>query len=135
LDPSLFCIVYKRNRFYIFSKREPADAESEKKLNNRDAQNEKTVKDDVQAYKESGTASLAKQAIIETSMGDIHVKLFPNDCPKTVENFVTLAKNGYYNNLIFHRVIKGFMIQTGDPKGDGTGGIFILIFKFNYFFL
>ena len=134
MDPSLFCIVYKRNRFYIFSKREPADAESEKKLNNRDAQNEKTVKDDVQAYKESGTASHAKQAIIETSMGDIHVKLFPNDCPKTVENFVTLAKNGYYNNLIFHRVIKGFMIQTGDPKGDGTGGISILKFKFNYNF-
>ena len=55
-------------------------------------------------------------------MGDIHVKLFPNDCPKTVENFITHAKNGYYNNLIFHRVIKGFMVQTGDPKGDGTGG-------------
>lgn len=94
---------------------------------NRDTQNEKTVKDDVQAYKESGTATLAKQAVIETSMGDIHVKLFPNDCPKTVENFVTHAKNGFYNNMIFHRVIKGFMVQTGDPKGDGTGG------KFAYF--
>jgi len=42
--------------------------------------------------------------------------------PKTVENFVTHAKNNYYNNMIFHRVIKGFMVQTGDPEGDGTGG-------------
>lgn len=124
MDPSLFCVAYKRNRFYIFTKREPLEAESEKKLQNRDTQNEKTVKDDVQAYKETGTANLAKQAVIETSMGDIHVKLFPNDCPKTVENFVTHAKNGYYNNMIFHRVIKGFMVQTGDPKGDGTGGKF-----------
>jgi peptidylprolyl isomerase domain and WD repeat-containing protein 1 len=55
-------------------------------------------------------------------MGDIHIKLFSNECPKTVENFVTHSKNGYYNNIIFHRVIKGFMIQTGDPMGNGTGG-------------
>jgi len=48
--------------------------------------------------------------------------LFPEECPKTVENFITHSKNGYYNNLIFHRVIKGFMAQTGDPEGDGTGG-------------
>ena len=55
-------------------------------------------------------------------MGEIHLELCPNECPKTVENFITHAKNGYYNNLIFHRVIKSFMIQTGDPSGDGTGG-------------
>ena len=55
-------------------------------------------------------------------MGDISIRLFPEDCPKTVENFITHAKNGYYDNLIFHRVISNFMIQTGDPKGDGTGG-------------
>jgi cyclophilin family peptidyl-prolyl cis-trans isomerase len=55
-------------------------------------------------------------------MGDIHVRLYPEECPKTVENFTTHCRNGYYDNLIFHRVIKGFMIQTGDPLGDGTGG-------------
>lgn len=54
--------------------------------------------------------------------GDVKVKLFPDLAPKAVENFVDLAKDGYYNDLIFHRVIKDFMIQGGDPKGDGTGG-------------
>jgi len=55
-------------------------------------------------------------------MGDIHLQLFTRECPRTVENFVTHAKNGFYNGITFHRVIKGFMIQTGDPLGDGTGG-------------
>lgn len=58
-------------------------------------------------------------------MGEIYIKLHPLECPKTVENFVTHSKNGYYNNVIFHRVIKSFMIQTGDPDGDGTGGVSI----------
>lgn len=61
-------------------------------------------------------------AIIHTSMGDMHVRLFPEQAPKTVENFVTHAQNGYYDGLTFHRVIDDFMIQGGDPKGDGTGG-------------
>ena len=61
-------------------------------------------------------------AIMHTNMGDICIRLFPEAAPKTVENFVTHAKNGYYNGLTFHRVIKDFMIQGGDPKGDGTGG-------------
>lgn len=60
--------------------------------------------------------------VLHTSMGDIHLRLYPEECPKTVENFTTHCRNGYYDNLIFHRVIKGFMIQTGDPLGDGTGG-------------
>ena len=55
-------------------------------------------------------------------MGDIHCKMFPKECPKTVENFFVHSKNGYYNGQIFHRVIKQFMIQTGDPTGTGTGG-------------
>lgn len=55
-------------------------------------------------------------------MGDIKIKLFPELLPKACENFTTLAKEGYYDELIFHRVIEGFMIQGGDPKGDGTGG-------------
>ncbi|MGT2906594.1 peptidylprolyl isomerase [Streptococcus dentiloxodontae] len=62
------------------------------------------------------------EAILHTSKGDITVKLFPKYAPKAVENFLTHAKKGYYNNLIFHRVIANFMIQSGDPNGDGTGG-------------
>ncbi len=61
-------------------------------------------------------------ATMHTSMGDIKIKLFPDKTPKTVENFITHAKNGYYNRLKFHRVIKDFMIQGGDPLGNGTGG-------------
>lgn len=61
-------------------------------------------------------------AILKTSMGDVKIKLFPKEAPKAVENFVTHARNGYYNNLIFHRVISDFMIQGGDPAGNGTGG-------------
>lgn len=61
-------------------------------------------------------------ATIHTSMGDIKIKLFPDKTPKTAENFITHAKNGYYNGLKFHRVIKDFMIQGGDPLGNGTGG-------------
>lgn len=61
-------------------------------------------------------------AIIKTNMGEIKIKLFPEFAPKTVENFTTHAKNGYYDGLIFHRVIKNFMIQGGDPTGTGAGG-------------
>lgn len=61
-------------------------------------------------------------AVMHTNMGDIEIKLFPELAPKTVENFTTHAKNGYYNGLIFHRVIKDFMIQGGDPTGTGMGG-------------
>ena len=61
-------------------------------------------------------------AVMHTNMGDVEIKLFPEHAPKTVENFTTHAKNGYYNGLIFHRVIKDFMIQGGDPTGTGMGG-------------
>lgn len=61
-------------------------------------------------------------ATMKTTMGDIKIKLFPKFAPKAVENFVTHAKNGYYNGLIFHRVIPDFMIQGGDPMGSGVGG-------------
>ena len=61
-----------------------------------------------------------KIAVIKTDKGDIKVRLFPEEAPKAVENFVTHAENGYYDGLIFHRVIKDFMIQGGDPKGTGT---------------
>jgi peptidylprolyl isomerase domain and WD repeat-containing protein 1 len=51
-------------------------------------------------------------------VGDIHVKLFADECPKTVENFTQHSKNGYYNGLIFHRVIKGFMLQVSEPPSE-----------------
>lgn len=62
------------------------------------------------------------QATIKTNHGDVTVKLFKDIAPKTVENFTTHAKNGYYDGQIFHRVIKDFMIQGGDPTGTGMGG-------------
>ena len=77
----------------------------------------------------SSFASLSAQintatisAIIKTSKGDITLSLYLKDSPSTVSNFVQKAKSGFYNNLTFHRVINGFMIQGGDPLGNGTGG-------------
>lgn len=61
-------------------------------------------------------------AVISTNYGDITVQLFPEQAPKTVENFVTLARRGYYDGVNFHRVITDFMIQGGDPTGTGAGG-------------
>ncbi len=61
-------------------------------------------------------------AVISTSMGDIEVLLFPDAAPKAVDNFISLANRGYYNGVIFHRVIPDFMIQGGDPTGTGSGG-------------
>ena len=62
------------------------------------------------------------RAVIKTNMGDMSFELFPQAAPKAVENFVRHSENGYYNGLIFHRVIKDFMIQGGDPTGTGMGG-------------
>lgn len=61
-------------------------------------------------------------AIMKTTLGDIRIKLFEKEAPKAVENFKTHATNGYYDGLIFHRVIPDFMIQGGDPTGTGCGG-------------
>lgn len=61
-------------------------------------------------------------AVIETTQGKIEIELRADLAPKTVENFSTHIKNGYYNGLVFHRIIKGFMIQGGDPTGTGRGG-------------
>lgn len=61
-------------------------------------------------------------ATIKTNRGDIHIKLFPDQAPLTVANFVNLANRGYYDGLIFHRVLANFMIQGGCPQGTGTGG-------------
>ncbi|KAK7272208.1 hypothetical protein RJT34_28677 [Clitoria ternatea] len=122
-DPTLLCCAFKKHRIYLFSRREPEEPEDATK--GRDVFNEKPPADELLAVSDIGkavTTSLPDNVILHTTMGDIHMKLYPEECPKTVENFTTHCRNGYYDNLIFHRVIKGFMIQTGDPLGDGTGG-------------
>ena len=73
-------------------------------------------------YQFEKPAKDAEVIVMKTSKGTIKMRLFPEKAPKTVENFVTHAKEGYYDGLTFHRVINGFMIQGGDPLGNGTGG-------------
>ncbi len=67
-------------------------------------------------------SSGGKHVRIETEMGNITIQFFEDDSPTAVENFRLLAEHGYYDGLTFHRVVEGFMIQGGDPRGDGTGG-------------
>lgn len=66
--------------------------------------------------------TLNKIAVIETNMGTMEFELFGNEVPKTVLNFIDLTKNGFYDGVIFHRIIRGFMVQGGDPTGTGMGG-------------
>ena len=99
----------------------------------RDVFNEKPTKEDIVASAtetKGAVARLYEQATLHTSVGDIHVQLFPQECPKSVENFCVHARNGYYNGHIFHRVIKQFMIQVvstakiniqGGPSGREPG--------------
>lgn len=68
------------------------------------------------------SAPKAPEIVLQTSAGDIEIRLMPQVAPKAVENFLTHIKNGYYNQGSFHRIIKNFMIQGGDPKGTGYGG-------------
>lgn len=118
-DPTMFCAAYKKSRFYLYSRRLPSDLQDV----DRDVFNEKPSKEDIIAVPEGqGTQRVYENAILHTTVGDIHMKLFFKECPKTVENFCVHSKNGYFNGHIFHRVIKGFMVQTGDPTGTGTGG-------------
>ncbi|KAG0497286.1 hypothetical protein HPP92_001759 [Vanilla planifolia] len=123
VDPTLLCCAFKKHRIYLFSRREPEEPEDATK--GRDVFNEKPPPEELLAVSDIGkavTSSLPDNVVLHTSLGDVHIRLYPEECPKTVENFTTHCRNGYYDNLIFHRVIKGFMIQTGDPLGDGTGG-------------
>ncbi|HFU77211.1 MAG TPA: peptidylprolyl isomerase [Epsilonproteobacteria bacterium] len=78
--------------------------------------------DEVKKEVAKATVAKAPTVMIETNVGKIEVKLFPDKSPLAVENFLGLVKKGYYNGIIFHRVIKGFMIQGGDPTGTGRGG-------------
>lgn len=120
-DPTLVATAFRKNRFYLFTRRDATDTKSVD--TDRDVFNEKPSKEDIIAATEQGGAQrLYESAVLHTSLGDITLKLFPKECPKTVENFCVHVKNGYYNGHLFHRVIKQFMIQTGDPLGTGVGG-------------
>ncbi|CAK7208726.1 Peptidyl-prolyl cis-trans isomerase cyp15 [Sporothrix eucalyptigena] len=122
-DPILVATAVGKVRFYMFTNQEDIP-----KGNARDVLNEKpTVSGQGKGGKKSGAKEAKKtesgtNAIVHTTYGDIHIRLFPGSAPKAVENFVTHSRHGYYNNTIFHRVIRKFMIQGGDPMGDGTGG-------------
>ncbi|KAK7757812.1 Peptidyl-prolyl cis-trans isomerase cyp15 [Diatrype stigma] len=115
-DPILVTTAVGKVRFYMFTN----DEEISK--SQRDVQNEKPTLLNSKKAAQAKTAESGTAAIIHTTYGDIHIRLFPGAAPKAVENFVTHSKRGYYNNTIFHRVIRKFMIQCGDPLGDGTGG-------------
>jgi len=93
--------------------------------------NTNTTDNSDQKTTDSADFSTASKAVIKTDKGDIEVELYPNDAPQTVQNFVTLAKRGYFDKLTFHRVEAGFVIQGGDPNGNGTGGTSIYGAKFN----
>ena len=121
IDPLLICTSYKSNRFYIFSKEEP-DNKIQRDIINEELEEIKNKSQLNKINKNKEMISLPEKAVIDTTKGEIFIKLFINECPKTTKNFVTLGKRGYYDGLIFHRVIKNFMIQTGDPSGNGTGG-------------
>ena len=105
-DPMLVSTGSGKVRFYIFTNEEDISKSS------RDVQNEKPKLLGSRQQVEVRTAEKGTAAILHTTYGDIHIRLFPEAAPKTVENFVTHAKNGYYNNTIFHRVIRKFMIQV-----------------------
>lgn len=127
-DPTLFCTAFKRSRFYMFTREEPDNDPTSKSGQERDILNEKPTREEqslAAASAQTGSlkrSNVASSAVLHTTMGDIHLRLFPEHAPKTVENFVGLAKKSYYDNIIFHRIIPKFMLQTGDPLGDGTGG-------------
>jgi peptidylprolyl isomerase domain and WD repeat-containing protein 1 len=115
-DAMLITTGVGKVRFYMFTNDEDISKST------RDVQNEKPTVYGHKKEKETKTIETGTGAVIHTSYGDIHIRLFPDAAPKAVENFVTHSKRGYYNNTIFHRVIRKFMIQGGDPLGDGTGG-------------
>ena len=115
-DPMLVSTGSGKVRFYIYTN------ETEISKSTRDVQNEKPRNLNARQQVEAKPTESGNGAVIHTTYGDIHIRLFPEAAPKAVANFVTHSKTGYYNNTIFHRVIRKFMIQCGDPLGDGTGG-------------
>lgn len=97
---------------------QPQEQEKQSKKNN---EGDETMTNE---YPQLTAEVLEGEKLVEmvTTLGNIKIKLFPEQAPKTVENFLTHSENGYYEGVIFHRVIKDFMIQGGDPEGTGRGG-------------
>jgi peptidylprolyl isomerase domain and WD repeat-containing protein 1 len=125
-DTLILALAYQQRRLYCYSHLDPVLDSAGDALTFRDVWNEAPSAAD-QLYAPATAAAVAKEqpitkAILRTTLGDIYVQLFGQQVPKTFENFVGHCKSGYYDNVIFHRVIAGFMLQTGDPLGDGTGG-------------
>lgn len=112
---------FAKPRFFLFTRRGPDESGE---TGSRDVYNERPPKELALTGggAVSNKTSLGKGAVMHTSMGDITIRLYPEECPKSVENFCGHSKNDYYNGTIIHRVIKSFMVQMGDPLGDGTGG-------------
>lgn len=146
-DPVLFATAFDSSRFYLFSRlreedgapagdssanvpaKMPQNIKQWIKASSRDIFNQKPTggkenhQDSLEiAAKNLPRALRAKFAVLHTTLGDIRISFFPEAAPLAVENFVILCERGYYNNTIFHRIIKSFMLQGGDPDGDGTGG-------------
>jgi len=137
-DSLLVALAYGKRRFYTFSHYDPLVNNSgeeevdEQVILARDVLNEAPDASDLLEASHLGrgnadgdvetTLTTASKAILRTTHGDITIKLFPKETPKTIQNFIGHAQSGYYDNVIFHRIIQGFMLQTGDPLGDGTGG-------------
>ncbi|KAJ5787651.1 Peptidyl-prolyl cis-trans isomerase [Penicillium paradoxum] len=114
-DSILLSTGFAKVRFYMFTNTTDISKST------RDIQNEKPTQAST-AVATTKAAETGTAAILHTTYGDIHLRLYPSAAPRAVENFVTHSRQGYYNNTIFHRVIRKFMIQGGDPQGDGTGG-------------
>ena len=145
-DAQIVALSYNKRRLYVFCHKDPVQESLDKEaasggqpkkdddenehnevLLRRDVWNEAPDANDRLAALDGGVGAqqeskLGREAILRTTMGDIRIKLFPDAVPRTIENFCGHARAGYYDKVIFHRIIKGFMIQTGDPQGDGTGG-------------
>ncbi|SPC67678.1 related to Peptidylprolyl isomerase domain and WD repeat-containing protein 1 [Ustilago sp. UG-2017b] len=137
VDPTLFATAFGRARFYMFTRVDPdsmsgsgegGTSENRDVFNERPTREEQTIASATAAIgngRNRGDDSSAFKhttATLHTTLGDIQLTLYTELVPKTCKNFVGLAKKGYYDGVIFHRIIKKFMIQTGDPLGDGTGG-------------
>jgi len=121
-DAIVIALAYDQRRLYVFSHLDPT--QDKDAFESRDVWNEAPTSKDIHAHAQTrgNEQKTATGAILRTTVGDIHIQLYAAKVPKTVENFVGHSRSGYYDNVIFHRVIKGFMLQTGDPNGDGTGG-------------
>ncbi|CZT17683.1 probable Peptidyl-prolyl cis-trans isomerase-like 1 [Ramularia collo-cygni] len=101
-----------------------------KKIFNKDKGDQAGSASSSTAPKSGGNPDGAKGVILHTSLGDITIDLYEKETPRTCKNFATLAATGKYDNVIFHRIISGFMIQGGDPTGTGRGGSSIYGDKF-----